>query len=151
MNTDIELPEDYVPFATLNLCSNIATNYRIPIRAGNHAALLIGRGEIPLIWIAQANPNNPTKWNFLVQANRALHPKIKVRPDKTDSAVQVRADSDILVKVKAENADSAVVSYIDLRPVGLNIHGDWTALFVGNNQLSGNRFDNVANLIAIGE
>lgn len=150
MNIDIDLPNDYKPFVTLNLCSNIGTNYIVPIRAKNYAPLLIGQGEVPIIWIALANPNDPTKWNYLVRANKSFHPDVKVQIDKANSAVEVYAGAQALIKAKIEKADSAAVSHIDLRPIGLNIHGNETTLYVGNNQLSSNAFHNVTNLIGIG-
>lgn len=49
-----------------------------------------------------------------------------------------------------EKAPPEVVA-LDLRPVGLDIHGDSLGLMIGSNQLKNNTFKNVYVMVGIGK
>lgn len=150
MTQEMNLPKEYVPYEALNLCSNVATNYKVPIGAKNYAPILIGKGDSPLIWIAVNNPENSEEWRYIVSMNKSLHPNIKVDVNPNESSVIVSAGNDILLNVVADDLTSARVISIDLRPIGLNIIGSENGLQVGGSQLSNNGFSNVGTVIGLG-
>ena len=150
MQNNMNLPNEYQPFNTLNICSNIATNYQVPIGAKNYAPLLIGKGVIPLVWIAVNNPDNTEKWRYLVSMNKSLHPDIKVEVNEAECTVVIVAGTDTLLKVKANSPDNAEIISLDLRPIGLNIVGNSGGLQVGGSSLTGNMFSGVGTVIGLG-
>lgn len=150
MKSNMNLPKEYTPYHSLDICSNIATNYQIPIGANNFAPLLVGKGEEPLIWVAISNPKNTEEWKYLVSMNKSLHPNIKVEVDKEKCSVCIKAGNDTLLLVTSKNKDSARIELLDLRAIGLNIVGDSKALRIGGNTMSGNMFSNVGTVIGLG-
>jgi hypothetical protein len=67
-----------------------------------------------------------------------------------EGAVDILAGQTRLLAVSETSSESAMITYLDLRPLGLDIHGDHTALWIGTNQFSHNRFANCATGIGIG-
>jgi len=150
MKPNMKLPKEYTPYHSLNICSNIATNYQVPIGANNFAPLLVGKGKEPLIWVAISNPENSEEWKYLVSKNKSLHPNIKVEVDKEKNSVCIKAGNDTLLLVTSQNNDSAQIELLDLRAIGLNIVGDHKSLKIGNNTMTGNMFSNVGTVIGLG-
>ena len=154
MVKEINPPKDYIPFKELILCSNKFVNGLIPIEVDGNMPLLVGKGELPLVWLATPLKFR-LKWKYIVVENQSLSSHIKVKISKEDSEIYVifvkeNNEETNLLKVKKESDDKAIVTEIDFRPLGLNIHGNDVQLFVGTNTLSNNIFQNVRTMIAIG-
>ncbi|MCP4990634.1 MAG: hypothetical protein GY928_32715 [Colwellia sp.] len=149
MNTNMNLPKEYTPYGTLNLCSNIATNYQVPIGAKNFAPLLIGKGQIPLIWLAISNPENSEEWRYLVSMNKSLHPNMSVETNEPEQTVLVKSGNDLVLSVTAQDQDHVIVNSLDLRSIGLNIVGNPGTLTVGGSTLSSNSFSGVGTIIGL--
>jgi hypothetical protein len=154
MEKEINPPKDYIPFEELILCSNNFVNGLMPIVVDGNIPLLIGKGELPLVWLATPLQFR-LRWKYIVVGNKSLSTHIKVIISKEDKEIIVifvkeNNKETILLKVKKESDGKAIVTEIDLRPLGLNIHGNNVQLFVGTNTLSKNTFQNVRTMIAIG-
>lgn len=149
MNSDMKLPSEYTPYNTLNLCSNIASNYRVPIGARNYFPLLIGKGRIPIIWLAMSNPDNTEEWRYLVRMNKSLHPGIIVSVNNSECSVSITSEDKTIISVASQDPDSVTVNSLDLRSIGLNIVGDTNGLNVGGQSLSGNIFSGVGTIVGL--
>lgn len=141
------LPSDYIPFNELTICSNKLVNGRMPFSIKGQAPLLIGSGEIPRIWLNLPPTESTAAWKPLVQANTSLSQTIKVKADRKH--IDVNIEKSPIVKVVIHSDRSAEIEQLDLRPLGLNIYGDKSSLFVGGSELRYNTFQNVDSMVGI--
>ena len=147
MEQAMNLPKEYEPYKELEFLSNKAINFRLLIKAGGFSPILIGRGDNPLIWLAQRHPDDPEKWGYLVYANKSFHPKINVKV--VGKKVEITVEKTTLVSLEEISPTKAKLSRLDLRPIGLNIYGDESKMLIGTNTLTGGIFENVTNVIGI--
>jgi hypothetical protein len=141
-----DLPPDYRPYSHIKLCGNTFLEVGAIFRIGNFQPFLIGRGPAghPNVWLFARFSSG--SWHPVVAANVAVMPslpetrRIAVIVDADRPQTIVTAGSVIVVSAKYDAAaDGVDVSALDLRPLGLNIHGDdhigllfANSLFVGN-------------------
>lgn len=147
-------PKDYIPFKELILCSNKFIDGLIPISVDGNIPLLIGKGDLPLIWLA-TQVKVGLKWKYIVVENVSLSRHIEIIISKQNRTVFIDFKKDNerrirILNVTQESDDKAVVNELDLRPIGLNIHGNDKEMLIGTNTLSKNTFQNVRTMIAIG-
>ena len=143
------LPTDYAPYRELQFCSNRFVNTPIAIEVDGHPPVLVGVEGLR-VWLSA--PPGPSKhaWTPVVVDGKAQVPGVKVRRT-SQGAVEVIADRTKVVEVRELDADTAAVTWLDLRPLGLNVHGDAGALWIGTNQFSSNRVENCRVAIGIGQ
>jgi len=113
---------------------------------GSELPLLIGKGTKPRIWLQALVA--PERFLLLVEDSVSQHPAVVVYDQ--DGTLHVVAGSDPVLNVRAEGADRAVVAFLDLRPFGINVHGDETSLSVGSGQFSGNTMQGVGVFLGLG-
>lgn len=149
MITRNALPKSYKPYETLVICSNSMLGGGHIAAVGEVLPLVIGIGEKPQIWL-QAITNPKTKEFIpIIEASVSKHPSVEVLEENGDIVVTIQG-SKVLV-IKEESTNKAVVSQLDLRPVGLNIFGNSKTLTVGNSNFSGNTMSGGGVLIGFGE
>jgi hypothetical protein len=146
MNT--QAPSDYTPYQELTICSNKFINGKVPIEVKKSVVLLVGKGEHPLVWINTFTSPNSTVLIHLVEKNQPIRKEIHVLLPNNETIVSF--ENTILLQVKQVTEDNAEIVEMDLRPIGLDIHGDNSGLYVGTNQLVNNTFTNVPTMIGIG-
>ncbi|TVP12696.1 hypothetical protein [Shewanella sp. KCT] len=147
MKTEVTLPDGYVPFGLLKVCSNTLKNGRIPISISGDQPFLVGRGKKPRVWVNQLALNEVGKTKPLVRDNLTLHPQISV--DELDNEVVIKADNEVLIHVVKVTDDEAHIIKLDLRTIGIQIYGDQSELHVVNQTLSNNEFVNVDCMIGV--
>lgn len=142
------LPAGYLPYETLVLCSN-RLSVQVPLMLKDLGApLLIGKGDNPRVWVAVTS-NVPTRQYFyIVQDNSPLSPQVQVKSE--NGTTTVTTGDIVLCKVSQTGEREAVVSELDLRPVGLAIHGNSDALWIGKSRMSQNQFMGSQVAIMIG-
>lgn len=145
-----DLPKDYIPYESLNFCSNLLQNCKFLISIGDRLPILISSGDSPSIWLSMIVDPKKKHYQDLVIASESKHPFIKVNSSK-DNEITIYAKGQLILKVIAENRNSASIQQIDLRRVGFNIFGDENSLSVGGNTFSSNTFRNVETMIGLGE
>jgi hypothetical protein len=150
MNENQDLPSTYSAFGILELCSNRLVNVRVPISVGNIPAFLLGRNSVPLVWLSAPEVPKGRRWRFVVEESRALYPGIDVRVDPSSRSVSVNVGSQKVLHASQTAEDMAVVDLIDLRPLGLNVHGTERGLEVRGLVLTGNTFSGLVTALAIG-
>ena len=143
-----DLPSQYVPFEEIDIGTNHLVNVRVLFTINEHVPLLIGSGDIPRIWLSIPADATGENWQPLIRDNRSFHPKVTVQIDHNIVIVDT-PDGEVL-KVRKESENRVNVLSINLRPFGIDIHGDERLLTVMNNRLSGNSFVNVGVMFEIG-
>lgn len=146
-----KLPKEYLPFEKLEICSNQFIKGKVPIEVHKHAILLIGSGEQPVIWLSGPVTKEGKQFQEIIMKNKSLNEAVKVKVSAKNNSTIVKVGDITIVEVAKVSEEKAVVSQIDLRPVGLNIYGDAKELCVGTNKLVSNIFTNVHTMVGIGQ
>jgi len=149
MSTTEKLPADYAPYKELEFCSNHFVNTPIALEIGGNVPLLIGSGTAPRVWLSAPTSKDRKHWASIVTDNKSQIPNVSVQK-RTDGTLEVFAGHIKLLEVKSLSTESAVVRMLDLRPIGFNIHGDTSVLWIGTNQFSNNTIANCKTGIGIG-
>jgi len=148
MITRNSLPKNYRPFKTLKICSNTISGGGNLVAVGEVLPLLIGKGEKPKIWLqALANSKN-NQFVTIVEESISKHPSVKVYEES--GYLNVIISEDVILSVKMLSQDSAVVDKLDLRPIGINMHGNSSSLTVGGGTFTGNSMAGGGTLIGLG-
>jgi hypothetical protein len=149
MITASNLPVEFTPCEKVVLCTNTILGGSHLFTVGSALPLLIGAGgSAPRIWLqAISNPDNK-EFISIVQDSKSTHPAVSVRTDR--SSVHVQVDSQTVLNAEFNDENTAVVKEIDLRPLGLNVHGDQSGLSLGGMLLRGNTMSNVGVAFALG-
>ncbi len=143
------VPLDYKAFQTLTVCSNKVLGGGFPFSLGDGLPLLIGNGPSPVIWL-QAVKNAPTK-ELMILIDRNVPTMKGVEVSKPEEGViEVFIGGTRILRVKKTGLDSATISSLDLRPIGLNITGNQSGLNVGGSSFSGNTFQGAKVFIGLG-
>lgn len=144
------LPDGYVALNKLNVCSNVLIGGGFAFSLGSILPLIIGKGSVPMVWM-QAYDFKMKKSKILVDGNISKHPDVLVKkPD--DGVIEISTGKDVrILRVKNTGIDSSVVSFIDLRPVGLNIIGNQNELKVGNSSFSKNTIEGANVFFGLGD
>lgn len=150
MNNEVPLPTGYVAFDRLTFCSNILIGGGVPVRVKGYFPVLVGQGpEVPMIWLLTTMDGQ--KWQPVVERNVSLIPPFKVTVLGDKKSVQVVfIEKVVIIQATRLSETEAEVTYLDLRPVGVNVHGTASGLEVGTQSLSHNTFQGVAGMIDIG-
>lgn len=150
MSTLPTLPERFVPVQTLNLCSNVLASVQIPIAVAGFPVLLIDRGLVPIVWLAAPRRAGSSEWRFVVDEGRSVNPAIQVEIDKDKGETLVKTGDIVLVRARTMSSDEAIVTDLDLRPVGLAVTGDAGGLNVAGNYYASNRIQGSSIAISLG-
>lgn len=146
-----ELPKEYSPFKELEICSNQFIDGKIPIEVHKNAIFLIGRGPHPLIWLSGLFSKEGKQFQEIVKKNKSLNEAVKVNVSAKGNSTVVKVGDIIILEVTKVSEEKAIVSKIDLRPVGFNIQGNANQLTVGTNSFISNTFSHVRTMIGIGK
>jgi hypothetical protein len=148
--SETQLPSEYVPYSRLELCSNKLEGVAIPLLVRDTPLLLIGRGATPLVWLSAPTDPSGANWDFVVAASLARNPAVRVQREKSKHVLTVRVSDTVVAVVEWKGLDSARVTRLDLRPVGLNVVGDTAGLRMGGMTMSGNTVVNARVAFALG-
>ena len=143
-----DLPSQYVPFEKIDIGTNHLVNVKVLFTVNEHIPLLIGSGDIPRIWLSIPADATGENWQLLIRDNRSFHPEVTVQIE--NNIVSVNTPDGEVLKVRKESENWINILSINLRPFGINIHGDERLLSVMDNELTGNSFVNVEVMVGIG-
>lgn len=136
----LDFPREYQPLKSLDLCSNILENVKVPILFRNVPLLLVGDGPFPLVWLAGPVDPRQEKWRWVVEKSISRSTMINVDVDGSTATVQVFAGKSQVLRVGADGPGQAKVTELDLRPLGSRVQGSSVGLDIGGTKMSGNRF-----------
>ena len=149
MITTTSLPIGFTPCNKVKLCSNTILGGSQLFLLGNTVPLLIGAGgQAPRIWLQAIS--DPVARDFVpvVQDSRSIHPAVNVSVD--GSSILILVDSHTVLKAESLGESDVIVNEIDLRPLGLNVHGDQSGLKLGGMQLNNNTMSGVGVAFSLG-
>lgn len=148
MITTKNLPEHFSPYQSLSFCSNNISGGGHIFAMGQVLPLLIGVGPSPRVWLqAVATPGSKNFVTVVADSN-STHPAVDVEVDGGKVVVSVRGKA--VLTVEAKDDQSAIVSEVDFRPLGLNVFGSSSSLNLGGMQLSNNTFSGVGVAFGLG-
>ncbi|TCV17138.1 hypothetical protein EDC17_101155 [Sphingobacterium alimentarium] len=138
--------QNYSPLEELIICSNKIIGGGQLIKIQDYSPLVVGRGEIPLIWL---NVKNNNKIIELIKENKSFNSNLNVEKSITNRTTIIKVNNSIIIHAKMREENSCIISKIDLRPIGLDIVGDSQKLKIAGNTLSGNTFSGAQYLIGM--
>lgn len=148
MITPTTLPSTYKPYQRLTVCSNELIGGGHLVILGDVLPLLVGSGETPMVWLQAPADKTGKSYVPLVVASVAAHKAVTVVSNKDGLTVSVEGTP--VIHALQVDSESAVIDFLDLRPVGLNIYGNATSLTAGGGTFSSNSFNGVGALLAFG-
>ena len=141
------LPPEYEPYPALRFCSNILRHVSAPILVGEQAPVLVGKGRSPRIWISVPRKDRPNVWLQVVSDSNASGAFL-VEHNNFATKVYLGVMALMVVEVTGSIPE---VTFLDLRPLGLDIWGDRLSLHAGGAVLSENTFSNSQSMLAFGQ
>ncbi len=149
MYTLDSLPKNYRPYAKLNLCGNKIIGGIHIISIGGKLPIIIGSGAKPQIWISALTSRERDKSILLVDSSIPKFPWVRVEEQGRQMLVKVHGAT--ILRVEQTGEDQAIVSELDLRSIGFNVHGGLSSLFVANSQFSGGTIEGSTVLVEFAE
>lgn len=146
----LSLPEGYIPFEELVLCNNYLINVKVPIEFKKKIPLLVGKGDVPLIWLSGPITKDGKDWQELVIKNKPMKEKITVISSKENKLITIKINTYTIIHVIKHSDEKAEIISLDLRPLGFNIHGDANIFYFGTNKFINNSFKNLWAMMSIG-
>lgn len=151
------LPNNYIPYEELNVCSNTLLNGKVPIEIEGHIPFLIGKGEMPQVWLSV--PDSKGMWIDIIISNKRVEIKsqffkqffISIEESAEDKRIVISMWKTNILTVIQETENKSVITNLDLRPFNLLIYGDNEGLNIGSQLLRGNIMNNVDTMIGIGQ
>lgn len=144
-----KLPEEYYPFEELIICGNQFIRGQVPIRIKGKIPFLIGKGNVPLIWLNAPVTKDGHNWQEVIVKNESFNKKINVMISKDTVSILTKGKTFTIIKVNKISDDLAEIIVLDLRPLGLSIYGDSTGLHIGTLSFTNNIFEGVHTMIAM--
>lgn len=141
------LPTQYRPFKEIDIGTNRLVDGQVLFSINENAPVLIGANGIPRVWLSIPADAKGESWQLLVRENKSLHPKVAVKTE--GDSVTIDTPDGVVLRVHKENENLVRVSQINLRPFGINIHGNEQSLTVMNSNLAGNTFIGVKVMVGI--
>ena len=148
MITRNNLPKNYEPYESLNICSNTLLGGGHTVAVDEILPLVIGKGTKPQIWLQAMNSPDKKEFVSIIEASVSKHPAVEVIEENGSIVVSIQGTK-VLV-VEATSDESASVTQLDLRPIGLNLIGNRSSLSAGGSNFSGNTMAGGGVLIGFG-
>lgn len=150
MKQDLQVPKNYKPLSRLTLCSNTLIDVQVPFEIEGGVPLLIGGNGEPEIWLNARPPKPDMEWYPVIRQNRPLHKEAQIQ-GVGGELISITIQGTRVLTLEKREGNVLEVTELDLRPIGLNIHGDRSGLMVGSTQLVSNTFSNVYVMVGIGD
>jgi len=149
MITRDKLPKSYTAYETLIVCSNTLSGGGYILAIGDVLPILVGKGEKPQVWLQALSTPDKNEFVTIVEASISKHQAVKVFEDS--GALNIHVGGTNVLSVRVTGEDSAEVFLLDLRPLGIKLHGNNSELVVGNSTFSGNFFAGGGTMIGFGK
>lgn len=141
-------PESFSPYEKITICSNTFTGGGNLVAVGELLPLLIGKGETPQIWLMALADAEKNRFIPIVEKSISKHHAVKVYEES--GVINVSVGGNNVLSVRRVSDDEAIVTELDLRPLGLNIHGNEDKLYVGNSSFKNSGMAGSGTLIGFG-
>lgn len=129
------LPSNYRAYDKLNLCGTQLIGGTHIFAIGGKLPLIVGAGVKPQIWLHGITSQDGRKTALLVDSSI---PKFSwVRVEEQGRQILVKVHGATILRIEQTGEDQAVISEIDLRPIGFSIYGTVSTLFIAGSQFTG--------------
>lgn len=132
----VKNPIGYSKIHEVNFCSNLLIDVFAPFGINDKAPILIGNGEVPVIWLYA--PDQYNTWLPIVEKNKSKLKTLKVEENKIHRTVRVSFNRITIIEAQMLANGSCVVISLDLRPIGLLIYGNQNELKIGESKFQRN-------------
>jgi len=139
---DYKLPDGYQPYRELDFCNNLLSGVGVPLLFNRIPVLLIGKGDLPRVWLYGPTDPRGTNWNQVVIDNRSINPIVQVVLQPESGSVSLKIEKSEVLHITVISPDKAKVTKLDFRPIGIDIHGTESELNIGGTWLIQNYFSN---------
>lgn len=147
--TRSKLPAGYVPYESLTVCSNQILGGGLFMEIGEAVPLLVGSGEEqPQVWLLAPADKSGRFFVQVVAASISLHKAISVSGDP--QGLTIMTSGVTILRVKQLDRGSAVISELDLRPLGFQVFGDARSLKVAGMEMRESSFSGVGVAFKLG-
>jgi hypothetical protein len=148
MITKANLPIGYVAYQRLTVCSNKILDGGFLLSIGEALPVVIGAGPQPQVWIqAPANPS-ASEFITIVEKSVAKHPLVRVVTRANGLSILVAATT--LMEIESDGDGAAIVTKLDLRPMGIDVRGDYDELIAGGMHFKTSTFAGGGTVIGYG-
>jgi len=147
--TKNNLPKNYEPYESLLICSNTLQGGGHIVAVGETLPLVIGKGTKPQIWLQAMNNPEQKEFVSIIESSVSKHAAVEIIEENGAIVVTIQGSKVLVVRSPSEN--SAIVSQLDLRPIGLNLFGNESSLTVGGSTFSHNTMAGGGALIGFGD
>jgi hypothetical protein len=131
-------PEGYSPYKLLNVCGNRLLNGTILMSAWGELPFLIGQGNKPQIWMRAIQSPGDKRLVSIVEASISQHQLVRV--EQADKQLVVKIQGATVLRIEQTGPDQALISELDLRPLGFNVYGNVGQLNAGGMIMIGSTF-----------
>ncbi|MNH02481.1 hypothetical protein D3C85_1182450 [compost metagenome] len=147
--TKSHLPKGYKQYSNLTICSNSIKGGGHILSIGNVLPIIIGKGPKPQVWLQVIASPNKNEFISIVENSVSKNSAVKVFEE--NGVLTISAHDNKVMSVRAsEDGDSAIVEFLDMRPIGFNVYGDKNSLNMGNSKFSGNSMSGGGVLFGVG-
>lgn len=133
------------------MCGNNYNHGKALIEVNKTPFLFIGKGVRPLVWLSLPEylaGSLSFVWVYAIHENRTTHKQINI--DEREKSTLIRFNDSVILEVNKIYEEQAEIVQLDMRPIGLQIHGNKYELIVGKDKLINNSFANIGSMISIG-
>ncbi len=138
-------PKEFVPYEVVNFCSNTLINVLAIIGVNDAPYLLVGKGDVPLIWLYTQDELGRRK--PLIEKNVSKNPQIQLNVKVEEKRICFSYEGKLLIEALCDPSSICTIENIDLTNVGINISGTDSSLFIAGNTYAGNTFSNTKYMI----
>ncbi|WP_252959046.1 hypothetical protein [Pseudomonas simiae] len=146
MKKSNKTPKGYFPYSLLSVCGNKLMGGAKILSVGDVFPVLIGKGSKPQIWLMAIASPTDKKFISIVEASISQHSFVHV--EEVGRQIVVKVQGATVLRVEQTGDDQALVSELNMRPLGLNIYGGNSKLEAGGVTFSNNSFSGGGALIS---
>ena len=147
----VELPANFQPFPTLIVCGNEFIDGKVVIDVDSRPVLLVGKGNPARVWL-QCPMESPQgkSWEWIIRENEKVRKGSDLFVSTPSTSMGIYVDEHTLIHLTVPIPDKkAEIIFLDLKPLGLDIHGDMRGLWVEGNRLFGNYLENAGTMVGL--
>lgn len=141
-------PNEYIPYHEIEICSNKIVGGGDLVVIGNIVPFYIGIGDVPKVWLKSLSDIKNKSFIDVVEASISKHPSIKIISNNGEIVINI--GDTVILETDGNSKNQVRVIKLDLRPLGINIYGDKSALYAGGTTLTGNAFKGTGTFLALG-
>lgn len=143
----LNLPADYHPFKTIRIGENCFENAQALVTIGGRAPLLIGKGEVPRVWLSVPGKQPGDDWLELIVDNQS--PTSVLTVDSRKFLQKVDKGAAMVCRATPTVNDDLIINGLDLRPLGLEIYSDAQVLHIMGSTITANKISGVPVVMVV--